>query len=109
MERSIEQPEEPRQSRHGSRSTTTRSSSTDSLLEHEDQLVIDILNSQATTSTVPVGSTIDDNEEHETTQASPLLSPLQVKFIIVLLVICNFLIANGVSLQGPFFPKEAGT
>lgn len=36
-----------------------------------------------------------------------LLSPWQEKFIIILLVICNFLIANGVSLQGPFFPKEA--
>lgn len=36
------------------------------------------------------------------------LTSMQTKFIIVLLAVCNFFIANGVSLQGPFFPKEAG-
>lgn len=49
----------------------------------------------------------DSNIKHTSVIQQPLTS-MQTKFIIVLLAVCNFFIANGVSLQGPFFPKEAG-
>nr|XP_027205479.1 MFS-type transporter SLC18B1-like [Dermatophagoides pteronyssinus] len=48
----------------------------------------------------------NSNIKHTSVIQQPLTS-MQTKFIIVLLAVCNFFIANGVSLQGPFFPKEA--
>ena len=96
--------EEPRRSRFNSKGSHAHTSSTDSLLDQDDQQVVAILASQSTSFITAQNVDI----EHESIQQVTLLTPLQIKFIIVLLVICNFLIANGVSLQGPFFPKEAG-
>lgn len=56
-----------------------------------------------TTTDLSANGAVNQAESNQTS----LLSPWQDRFIIVLLVICNFLIANGVSLQGPFFPKES--
>lgn len=47
------------------------------------------------------------DESHNETGTNQL-SVFQTRFIIIMLAGCNFLVANGVSLQGPFFPKEAG-
>lgn len=77
------------------------STSIDSLLndEEDQQNGVGLLESSQLTETT------SSSIVTEPTNAS--LTPFQTKFIIVLLVICNFMIANGVSLQGPFYPKEA--
>lgn len=49
-----------------------------------------------------------DDDDDRSEQVASRLSVVQTRFIIIMLALCNFLVANGVSLQGPFFPKEAG-
>ena len=50
-------------------------------------------------------SSTANNNSHPS--SSPSLSPWQDRLILLLLTVANFIIAFGVSLQGPFFPKEA--
>ena len=68
----------------------------------------DLLVGQQVNVKVISGGVREEQTPEPTTDASSLLSKRQCQFIIISLVICNFCIANGVSLQGPFFPKEAG-
>ena len=41
-------------------------------------------------------------------EALNILTSGQARALKMLMVACNFLLANGNSLQGPFYPKEAG-
>ncbi|OTF82540.1 hypothetical protein BLA29_004110 [Euroglyphus maynei] len=78
--------------------------SIDNTSDHVQSLVYDENNVNSITIISQQQS--DNHHSNNDIKNNPLTS-MQTKFIIILLAICNFFIANGVSLQGPFFPREA--